>query len=167
VLHHTGDPEKGIMNMSKLLNAKNGSMILWVYAKEGNEFTNKIVNTVQKVSLNVPDKIRWFMASMVDSALFFLTFLIYKPVDLFFKNKNKLWYGEYLMDFLFDPNINNRTDRLQMYHDFLTTRIIEYYSKKDLEMWVEKAGFKKAEYFFYRKQSWSVSASYDPKETFT
>lgn len=166
VLHHTGDARTGILNMCKLLNKKNGAMILWVYAKEGNALTMKFVNLMQIISLKVGDKGRWFMAGVVDVMLFLLTYALYHPLNALFRIKNKLWYGEYLMDFLFDPKINNRTDRMQMYHDFLTTRIIEYYSKLQLEQWVAEAGFKKAEYFFYRKQSWSVAASYKAAETF-
>lgn len=166
VLHHTGDPKKVILGMSKKVKPDTGAMILWVYAQEGNNLLSTIVSMVKSVSNCVGDWGRWRMADLVDISLWLLTKGAYAPLTKIKGLKNRLWYAEYFLDFLFDPNINNRMDRLQMYHDFLTTPIIEYYSKNQLQAWAGNAGYKVDRLFFYRKQSWSMAASMNESEDF-
>jgi len=166
VLHHTGEPERVIARMSRSVIQDAGSMILWVYAKEGNRILSKCVQFAQLFARLVGDKGRWILANMVDNFLRCIVYFIYNPLLLLGVPKKVLFYGEYLIDFLFQPTVNNRMDRIQMYHDFLTTKIIEYYSYNQLLYWSKKVGYRKVLFLHYRKQSWSVLASFNPDETF-
>lgn len=167
VLHHTGDPRKVILSMSRTVNKQKGCMILWVYAQEGNRGLSRLVNLIRFFSLKIGDWGRWRLGALIDIVLWLLTKCVYIPLLLLAVPKQRLWYGTYFIDFLFNPEINNRVDRLQMYHDFMTTDIIEYYSKSQLEQWVKEADYKTATFYFYRNQSWSVAACYHPKEDFS
>lgn len=128
---------------------------------------SRIVNLVSRFFLRIGDWGRWRLAEGIDAVLWSLTKLVYGPLAMCGISEKKMWYGSYFLDFLFNERINNRMDRLQMYHDFLTSEIIEYYSRAQLEEWVKEAGYKRAEYFFYRKQSWSVAASFNLREDFS
>lgn len=166
VLHHTGNPRKAVLGMSRKVKPENGSMILWVYAQEGNGFLSKLVALAKRISGLVGDKGRWAMAHLIDAGLWLLTKAVYAPLAGIKGFKERLWYGEYFLDFLFDPGINNRMDRLQMYHDFLTTPIVEYYSRDQLQAWADEAGYRVCRFFFYRRQSWSLAAGYNKAEDF-
>jgi len=167
VLHHTGAPRRVLGNIARALDPARGITILWVYAKEGNRLLARLIATARTACASIGDKGRWMVASVVDFLFWVLTNAVYRPLDRLFGIKGKLYYGEYFMDFLYDSVFNNRVDRLQMYHDFLTTRIVEYYSRNELEAWLRAAGFKKISLHFYRRQSWSVAASFDPDENFS
>lgn len=110
---------------------------------------------------------RWVVAWIIDVLFWTLTNILYRPLDRLLGIKDKLYYGEYFMDFLYVPAINSSMDRLQMYHDFLTTRIVDYYSRAQLQDWFREVGFKKISLHFYRKQSWSIAASFRVDEDFS
>jgi SAM-dependent methyltransferase len=167
VLHHTGAPRRVLGNIARALDHARGITILWVYAKEGNRLLARLIAAARTVCASIGDKGRWMVASVVDFLFWALTSAVYRPLDRLFGVKDKLYYGEYFMDFLYDSAFNNRVDRLQMYHDFLTTPIVEYYSRDELEEWFGAAGFKKISLYFYRKQSWSIAASFDGDEDFS
>jgi len=166
VLHHTGAPSSGVSSLASLLKPATGNLILWVYAKEGNRFMRIVTDAFRSISLRMSDKTRWSLAACIDLFLWLMATCVYSPMDRLFGIKDKLWYGEYFLDFLFVPHINNRVDRLQLYHDFLTSEIVEYYSRDQIEKWLNDAGFKNVYISFYRGQSWSVAASFDLNENF-
>lgn len=166
VLHHTGKPETVLDHITRALKPMIGSVILWVYAEEGNGLLAKLISASQKVCSVMGDWGRWRVADLADAFFWSLTNLIYRPLDRLFGIKDKLYYGEYFMDFLYVERFSNRVDRLQMYHDFLTTKIVDYYSEPQLRGWLESRGFKTISTHFYRKQSWSVAASLDTEEDF-
>lgn len=167
VLHHTGAPRHVLGNIARAINPVQGIAILWVYAKEGNHLLGWLIAASRTACSMIGDGGRWAVASIVDFLFWILTNIVYRPLDRLFGVKNRLYYGEYFMDFLYVASINSRMDRLQMYHDFLTTRIVEYYSRAELEDWFRAAGFKKISLHFYRKQSWSIAASFRADEDFS
>lgn len=167
VLHHSGEPEKAIQRMSRTVAPDKGSMILWVYAKEGNRVLSRMVKFVGLFSKSIGDWGRWRLSATIDILLWMLVKILYYPLIAAGISRKRLWYGEYFSEFLFNSTINNRMDRLQMYHDFLTTEIIEYYSKPQLATWANEAGYRKVLFYHYRKQSWSVIASFNPWEDFS
>ncbi|MBF0128332.1 MAG: class I SAM-dependent methyltransferase [Magnetococcales bacterium] len=167
VLHHTGQPQQALHALRAMLKPGTGSLILWVYAHEGNALMRMLVNTVRRFSMRIGDWGRWRLADLVDALLWLLTHLVYRPLSFLPGVGRRLWYGEYFLDFLFDTNKNNRMDRLQVYHDFLTTEIVEYYSKAQLASWLKNEGFRKMICNFHRQQSWGIFASLDPHTTCT
>lgn len=167
VLHHTGAPIRVLANIAKHLKPSSGITILWVYSKEGNKLLGRLISASRLVCSSIGDWGRWRVAALLDTFFWSLTNLVYRPLDKMLGIKSKLFYGEYFMDFLYVSENSNRTDRLQMYHDFLTTTIVEYYSRDELNEWLGNLGFKKISLHFYRKQSWSVAASFDPDENFS
>ncbi len=167
VLHHTGNPSKVLSNIGDALKPDTGSVLLWVYAKEGNEVLSKLIKTSQSLCSMLGDRGRWRIAEFLDVCFWTLTNWVYKPLNYFFNIKHQLFYGEYLIDFLYMKKISNRIDRVQMFHDFITTEIAEYYSESELRTWLRANGFRKISLVFYRKQSWSVAASFNEKEDFS
>ena len=167
VLHHTGAPEEVLKKATQALNQKTGAVIFWVYSKEGNELMSTLIGFSRWVFARLGDWSRWRAAEAIDVFGWILTNLIYRPLDKSFGIKNKLYYGEYFMDFLYVKENSNRMDRLQMYHDFLTTKIVDYYSKDQIRNWLTALGFKKISIIHYRNQSWSVAASFDEHADFS
>jgi hypothetical protein len=100
------------------------------------------------------------MARLADAVLWFVTHVIYKPLAKDGLPSARLLYGDYLLDFLYDSAINNTMDRLQMFHNFLTARIIEYYFEPQLEAWCEEAGHRRTFFHFFCKQTWRISARF-------
>lgn len=141
VLHHTGNPKAVIHAGARAIDPQYGAMILWVYAQEGNSLMSHMVNLSRTISLRLGEQGAWGLARLADAILWLLTKSVYKPLVHLGVPPTRLWYGNYLLDFLYDPRINNTIDRLQMFHDFLTTGIIEYYSRPQLEAWFLEVGF--------------------------
>lgn len=81
VLHHTADPRQVIMSMSRRVKPATGSMILWVYAKEGNGLLGKLINYTRLLSLKIGSRGRWILAGLIDVVLWAMTTLIYKPLS--------------------------------------------------------------------------------------
>lgn len=167
VLHHTGAPRQVLGNIARVINPARGIAILWVYAHEGNRLLSRLIAAARTVCSILGSRGRWVIATITDFLFWTLVNLVYRPLDRLLGIKDKLYYSEYLVDFLYVPAINGHVDRLQMYHDFLTTRIVEYYSRHELEDWFRAAGFKKISFHFYRKQSWSIAASFNADEDFS
>lgn len=166
VMHHVGDPRQVMLNIGKALKPDTGTAIVWVYGLEGNGFLRRAIYLSRRICSLIGDWGRWRVASVLDAAFWALTRLVYTPLS-WLGLKSKLWYSEYFMDFLYRADRSNRIDRLQMYHDFLTTQIADFYSREQLEAWCREVGFRKSILTFFRKQSWSVVASFDPNESFT
>ena len=93
VVHHTDCPDKTVANLNKHLKP-GGRLILWVYSREGNFLTRKVVEPVRKL----------FFSKMGKPALLkiskFITFLLYIPVfTIYLLPLSFLPYYQYFKNF--------------------------------------------------------------------
>jgi len=153
VLHHLSKPEGGFKALSGLLKA-GGTMSVWVYGREGNEWIICFVNPFRrfltsKMPLPVLKKISLLLALFV----YALCKSLYKPVNLHFKSlRSFLFYNEYLFYI-------SQFDFREIYSivfDHLLAPVAYYLSKDEVLRWFEKYHFGRMIISWHNKNSWRV-----------
>jgi len=161
VLIHVADGKKAYTELSRLIAPQKGTSVIWVYSKEKNGLLQCVLKAIRFVTLRLPWRLNWLLAFVLEFIMSLSIYLIYFPAEYFFKGGRKLWFGHYFLDFLYNPDKGGtRKYRYNMIHDALCTPIANHFSKEDLLSWVQQAQYRAWNFVFYRKQSWTVAASY-------
>ncbi len=148
VVHHTLNPEKTVENLKRHL-AKNGTIILWVYSREGNFLARCVIEPIRKNFLkNISRK------SLLGISRF-LTFLLYLPVyTIYLFPLTFLPYYEYFKNFRklsFERNTLNVFDKLN-------APDVDFISKERVQKWFNEDEYERIHISPYRNVSWRVSA---------
>jgi len=164
VLIRVEDAKKAYCALSQRIKPKEGTSAVWVYAKENNAFLRKAIIAIRTVTIKLPFEVNWWLAYVVEFLLGLMVNCFYRPMEFFFGVGRKLWFGIYFLDCLYNPSKGGtRKYRYNMIHDVLCTPIANHFLKEELKGWVTAAGYRSWNFMFYRKQSWSVVASYQQK----
>lgn len=160
VVHHTESPKLTTSNLYKKLK-KSGSISLWIYGKENNEWIICFINPIRKFLTNhMPLKIIHIISFLLALFLFPILKLIYLPINKFnvFKPIRKiLFYYPYLSYISkFDlVEINN------IIFDHLVAPISHYLSKKEIEDMVN-IDSSKPNIERHNQNSWRILISKNP-----
>lgn len=128
VLHHTPSPSLGFKSILKPL--KDGGKIgIWVYSREGNEVINPLMNIFRVITTKLNSQTKLILAN-----------LIVRTEEFFYSLINNIagniYYGDYLK--YFNTQISS-SDRQSIVFDFMSTDIVKYISRKELESWLTGA----------------------------
>jgi len=75
VIHHLEFPERAIKNLIKALK-KNGTLLIWVYGYEGNEWIVKYINPIRKITSRLPVFLTHKIAYLFSIPLWFYVKLV-------------------------------------------------------------------------------------------
>ncbi len=134
VLHHTPDPRMGFLNLARYL-APGGKIEILIYAKEDSRRTMELVNILRKLTYKQGATVRYYIALMVNILLSVFVWICYWGTKIFGLSgaKNKIEYFLYLYR-------NGFTYRQAVILDFLSTPIIYFFTKDDIEKWFSESG---------------------------
>jgi len=100
VIHHLENPKKGIKNLVKILKP-GGTILIWVYSYEGNEWIKKFLSPVREViTSKIPITLLHYITYMV-SIPFFLYLKLFKSNNLYFQQISKFLFS-HLHSIIFD-----------------------------------------------------------------
>ena len=147
VLHHTPQPHLGFKNILKTL--KNGGRIgIWVYSKEGNGILGFLMNIFRVITTRLTKETRVIISRLIVK----IEESFYSLVSRFSKN---IFYGDYLK--YFNNQLSN-LDREYVVFDFISTPLIKYISKKELENWIMENSLIDAVITRRNANSWGLTA---------
>jgi len=127
VLHHTPNSFLGFKSILKSLNV-GGKVGIWVYGKEGNEVMGPLMSLFRIITTRLNSNTRKRLSKII----IIMVEVFYVSTSKFFNN---LFYGDYLKYF---NKVLSRVDREYVAFDFMSTPIIKYISKKELDIWVRE-----------------------------
>ena len=148
VVHHTDNPDKTYENLCKHLKI-GGTLILWVYSKEGNFIAEKIVEPLRKNFLSKMKRERLLSLAKI------ITFFMYIPVySLYFLPLYFLPYYEYFKNF---RKLSFYRNTLNVF-DKLNAPQVQFIDKKRINDWFKKITFAENSISRYKNVSWRISA---------
>ena len=127
VLHHTPSPSLGFKSVLKSLKV-GGKIGVWVYGKEGNKVMGPLMNLFRIITTRLNSRIRKRLSKIIVMMEEVSYNSVFKAIG---------FYGEYLR--YFNEQLS-RADREYVVFDFISTPIIKYISKKELDIWVNEVG---------------------------
>ena len=151
VIHHTPDPEKAFLSLSKQLKKK-GRIIVWVYGREGNAFMRYCINPFKGIITRLPHPVINSMAFILAIALHAVTKGIYVPMNKLGLKRlmDKLPYNDffcYISDFRF-------RHKMLLTYDHLASPIDFYISKPELEGWFRDGALRDVQIAQHLGNSW-------------
>jgi SAM-dependent methyltransferase len=129
VLHHTPSPFLGFKSILKSLKV-GGKVGIWVYGKEGNKVMGPLLNLFRIITTRLNSSTRKRLSKIIIIMVEVFNVSIFK----FFNN---LFYGDYLEYFNRELSM---ADREYVAFDFMSTPIIKYISKRELDILVSEVG---------------------------
>ena len=127
VLHHTPSPFSGFKSVLKSLKV-GGEIGVWIYGKEGNKVMGPLMNLFRIITTRLNSRIRKRLSTII---------VMMEEVSYNSVFKSIEFYGEYLR--YFNKELS-RADREYVVFDFISTPIVKYISKKELDIWVSEVG---------------------------
>ena len=127
VLHHTPSPFLGFKSVLTSLKV-GGKIGVWVYGKEGNKVMGPLMNLFRIITTRLNSRIRKRLSKIIVMMEEVSYNSVFKAIG---------FYGEYLR--YFNEQLS-RADREYVVFDFISTPIIKYISKKELDIWVNEVG---------------------------
>ena len=125
VVHHTPEPEKTFDELTKVI-APNGSMIVWVYGKEGNGWIHSVVTPLRtRVTSRLPHRLLGWISMALAVPLYAGAALAVRL---------PLPYREYLRHLARYPF----RYMSHIIYDHLVPEIAHYLSREELERWAQK-----------------------------
>lgn len=156
VLHHLPDPEQGFRDICRLLN-NGGTLSIWVYGYENNEFIVKYLNPFREnVTSRIPLSVLYFLTFILNVSVHIVLKSIYLPVDScntlkFFKPF--LPYRDYL-SWLARYNFRHNH---HVIFDHLVAPIAHYIPRREIEGWFLKEGMSEVSITSRNNNSWRGS----------
>lgn len=147
VLHHTPCPYLGFRNILKLLKDR-GKIGIWVYGKEGNRIIGPLMNIFRIVTTRLNNKTRVASSKLIVK----IEETFYRLISRFSEN---IFYGDYLK--YFNTQLS-AADREYVVFDFMSTHLIRYISKKQLENWIAENSLADAVITRRNTNSWGLTA---------
>lgn len=133
VIHHTPDPELSFRSLTRYLK-KDGNIVIWVYAREPNEWIVKYINPVRKITSFIPLFLVEILSFLISVFVFLMLKVLYLPfsrISFLKKFSNFLFYYPYfstIVDFPF-------RDVWCIVFDHLIPQIAFYLKKEEIEKW--------------------------------
>lgn len=149
VIHHLERPEKGLLELGKLLE-KNGKIHIWTYSREGNEIYLALVTPVRWVAKKLPNKALWFLSSLLGGITWPYLWLCAFLADRFTKNYLPMQSYMFFM-YKFGFKIYK-----VVIHDQLAPSIVFYPSKDNICSWVQDANLQIFHMDMRTNNSWRV-----------
>lgn len=150
VVHHTDNPDKTVENLKKHVK-KGGRFILWVYSREGNVITRRIIEPLRKVFLaRINRKALYVFSKIITCLMYIPVYSIYKLRFLRF-----LPYYDYFGNFRrlsFERNSLNVFDKLNAPQ-------VHFISKERVAKWFNDKEFGNVHISSYKGISWRASAT--------
>lgn len=140
VIHHTPEPKKTFLNISKHLK-ENGMISIWVYAKETNWFIIKFINPIRNfLTSKINLKFVEFLSFLIAIFLFVLLKLIYLPfssISFLRPFAKYLFYNSY---FSFISKFPFKEIWCIVF-DHLIPQISHYLNYDEIKKWYEDSSF--------------------------
>lgn len=134
VLHHTIDPKKSFQSIVKLLKSE-GSVSVWVYGRENNEWIIRLVNPLRVyLTSHLPRKLLYALCLPLTASLYLALKLIYYPVNAY---PSLSWLRRFLFynDYLFFLSKFGFQEQFNIVYDHLVPEVTYYISRDELETW--------------------------------
>jgi len=148
VVQHTDDPDKTVANLKRHVKP-GGSLILWVYSKEGNSLVEYLVEPLRKIILkHLPRSILLLLSRVITAVLYLPVFTLYLlplhflPYYQYFQNFRRLSFGR---------NVLNVFDKLNAPQ-------VQFISRDRITKWFGDNEFCDLLVSSYRGVSWRVHA---------
>jgi len=150
VLQHLPDPKKAfdiLLNFVK----PGGTLVTWVYAKEGNAFVRYFVEPFRKlISRKLPLNVVLSLSHVLAVIFSIVSTCIYTPLDKL--NMNRLPLHDYIMYRThFDYRIN-----VQMIFDQLLAPLSYFFSRKEMEALFNRPDIANVILRHHNKNSWTA-----------
>jgi SAM-dependent methyltransferase len=153
VIHHLPEPKKGFQSLLPHLK-QNGSISIWVYGREHNEWLLRTVDPLRRhVTGRMPAPILNVFSQAITMLMYLALKLLYRPVNqlpALKRFRRFLFYNDYLsyLAKLEYPVIHS------VVFDHLAPRISHYLSKEDVLEWFSEANFKEVIVTPRNENSW-------------
>lgn len=147
VLHHTPDPMKAAKAILGCLTT-GGKLGVWVYGREGNEFMGPLMNFFRRLTVQLSNPTKEMLAKTIVKMEETVYALIPKSV-------RSLFYGDYL-DY-FNRSLS-ADDRSYVAFDFLSTPLVHYLSRKDIESFIKDSQLTDFHLLRVNSNSWGFTA---------
>ncbi|MBZ0309662.1 MAG: hypothetical protein K8I82_26595, partial [Anaerolineae bacterium] len=139
--HHTADPAGAFAKLAALIKT-GGSLSVWVYGKENNNWIIYGLNPLRKyITSHLPRPLLWLISYLLAIPLFLMIQLVYLPVSrsqrLGFLSRS-LFYYDYLC--WLGKHCGFQEQALVIF-DHLVPEIAEYIPKSELISWFKNANF--------------------------
>lgn len=134
VLHHTPEPRRGFFELARHLKP-GGKIEILIYAKENSQLIMRIVNLLRRSIYKANNRVRYAAALMINAVSSIFVWSYYWGVKLlgrFFRGR----YNEYAL-YLYTKGFAYRQ---AIFLDFLSTPIIYFFTKDDIEQWYSESG---------------------------
>ena len=147
VIHHTDSPEKTVQNLINHTTS-GGTLILWVYSKEGNFLIEHLVEPIRKIFLIQISRKSLFLLSN------FITFLMYPLIySIYFLPLKTLPFYEYFQGF---RKLSFYRNSLNIF-DKLNAPQVQFISRSRAMNWLTKEEFANIHMSAYNGVSWRIS----------
>jgi SAM-dependent methyltransferase len=156
VLHHLQDPKAGLKELWRVLKP-GGTLVLWVYAREGNGWIVALVDPLRKgLTSRIPAKLLRPLLLPLSFSLFLVLKLLYGPLTRR-GERPAGWlpysaYLGYISKFPF-----REVEHIVL--DHLCPPIAYYLSRPTLEEWFAELKPATAEFRWHNRNSWNVVAA--------
>ena len=157
VLHHMPSGLEGFAALCKHLKSPGGIVGVWVYGKEGNVIMRAIQAVPRAVTTRLSGETNVRLSTFVTRWLEAFYRLVYMPLSSTLLHKF-LFYKTYL-DYFHTLSFH---DRQSTVFDLMSTRIVRYYSRDEVERWIRDTGLKTVRVYHRNSNSWSVVAAFAP-----
>ena len=155
VLHHIPSGVEGLKSICRHVKKEGGTVAFWVYGKEGNEIMRTLQFPFRILTTRLSRHTNISLSKLLTHFLSGVYRGVYMPLQesaldslLFYKS-----YFRYFHTLSFH-------DRQSTVFDFLSTRIVRYYSYKDIIAWIRAAGLERINIYHRNSNSWGVVAVY-------
>ncbi|MCL5070647.1 MAG: class I SAM-dependent methyltransferase [Actinobacteria bacterium] len=139
VVHHLQYPQKAITNLINSVK-KNGTILIWVYGKEGNKWLVGIINLLRHFTSRLPLQVVDVLSYLVTSFLWIYLKII-KQAHPYFKQISKFDFW-HLRSIVFDQ---------------LIPQIANYWSKDEVLAFFKDKRLKNIKIFRINDNSWTVA----------
>ncbi|MEK6825650.1 MAG: class I SAM-dependent methyltransferase [Nanoarchaeota archaeon] len=138
VIHHLADPKKAVAQLVKATK-KGGTVLIWVYGYEGNEWIVNYINPLRKITSRLPLKFVHLLTYFFSIPLYSYV-KIFSPQHPYFKqlSRFRLWHTHSIV------------------FDQLIPKIANYWTKEEARSLFEGQGLKNIQVYRVNDNSWTV-----------
>lgn len=117
VIHHLEDPQQALTNMVRALKP-GGTLLLWVYSHEGNEWIPKYVDPIRKnITSRLPVSIVYWLAYFCSIPLWLVIKIFYGPTPYLHQlSKFKFWHVHSIVFDQLIPTVANYWKKEEVVH---------------------------------------------------
>jgi SAM-dependent methyltransferase len=154
VLHHLPEPSSGFRSLAPLL-VPDGTLIAWVYAREGNGWVLASINPLRRITHRLPLPIVRGLAWALTVPVWVMLRMLYKPARRHAVLRSMLPYQSYLSDVTAFPFREVHS----IAFDQLLPPLAHYISRSDVERCFSDAGLTIRTIRWHHENSWAASGN--------